>query len=459
MSLRALLITLATATGCMSSPVRDDCKVRCGTGGACPDDYACGDDDFCHPSAAEAPRDCAAAGDPDGGGSIPCEAIAVEANSHHTCALRADGRLICWGEGCNGQLGSAGPTDPGECGEATRALTPIVVEDDGAAVEGVTDVRVGLMHTCALVDDAVICWGDDRDGQLGRGTSGETSDDPEPVEPDGAALGPLARLAIGWFHGCASEPDGDAWCWGNNSNGQIGAADWSGALDDRPLAVAVETTDALGVIAAGATHSCATTPDGGARCWGRNQAGQLGSSPAEDPASQPTPVTVLRETDELPLEDVTAIGAGSNITCAATTAPDAVWCWGANEAHSLGDDSATEQADGTPAWLAREAAFDPDAPITEISVGTKDVCALLEGGDLWCWGANDEGQMGVGSDEPWLSPTLVLSGVTDVGVGFEHICAVADGAVLCWGGNIFGQLATGDTLAVDEPTEVEELCP
>jgi alpha-tubulin suppressor-like RCC1 family protein len=462
MTRRALLLAALTASGCMSSPVRDDCQVHCGAGGACPEDHACGDDAFCHPSSAETPRDCAAvAGDPDGGGGdLPCEAIAVEASTNHTCAVRLDGRLVCWGESCNGQLGAARPEDTDACdGDVANVLAPIEVERDGSAIEGVTDVRVGLLHTCALAGGDLLCWGDDRDGQLGRGTTGGETADPAPVEPDGPALGALAHLATGWFHGCATAPDGDAWCWGNNSNGLVGVDDWSGALDDRPLASAVDTGDSLAAIAAGATHSCAVTGDGGARCWGRNQAGQLGSSPEEDPTAQPTPVVVLRETDEMPLDGVTAIGAGNNISCAATASPDEVWCWGANLRHSLGDDSTPEELDGDPAWLARRAELDPIAPVSQVSVGGKNACALT-GGDLWCWGANDEGQIGVGSGEPWLPPTLVRSGVIDVGVGFGHICAVVEGgAVECWGANDAGQLGTGDTRSVDEPTAVEDLCP
>ncbi len=460
----ALVIAALALNGCMSSPVRDSCQVRCGAGAACPEDYTCGGDDFCHPSSADAPRDCAAAGDGDAGGDGPvaaCAPTAIEAGSHHTCALRSDGHLLCWGEGCHGELGAARQADPEACdGDAAIARSPIEVEDDGAPLEEVSAVSLGLLHTCALVGDVAHCFGDDRDGQLGRGTEGAESDDPAPIETDGPATGPLVQLSAGWFHGCAAEADGDAWCWGNNSSGQVGADDWDGALDDRPLAGPVDTADSLVALAAGGTHTCAVTAGGGARCWGRNQTGQLGSSPEQDPTEQPTPVVVLRETDEEPLAGVTAIAADSNISCAATADPDEVYCWGENDSHSLGDDSAPEQPDGLPAWLARRAAFTPDAAVIELSAGSKNACALLEGGDLWCWGSNDKGQMGTGGDEPWLPPTLVLADVVDVAVGFEHMCAVVDGgAVLCWGYNLDGQLGTGDTLSIDEPTEIQGVCP
>jgi alpha-tubulin suppressor-like RCC1 family protein len=200
--------------------------------------------------------------------------------------------------------------------------------------------------------------------------------------------------------------------------------------------------------------------DGAARCWGRNQAGQLGSSAAEDPTSQPLPVAVLRETDQQPLTGVTEIATAPNFTCAATSAPDELWCWGENVLHALGDGSAPESPDGDPAWLARKVDLDPGAAVIRLAAGGHGACALLEGGDLWCWGANDHGQVGAGSAAPWLPPTRVLTGASDVALGHAHACAVLQGGALsCWGDNVNGELGDGTTNGSAQPTPVAPLCP
>lgn len=511
--MRALIpaALVAHLAGCFGSPVRDDCRVLCGEGGACPDDYRCGADLHCHPADDDAPRDCAAPGGGDGGGAarVPCEdagecdgdgaecrcgacatpdatctasslryasstpeggdcvpgATGVTAGTQHTCAVLSDGAAFCWGGNCNGQLGNPSVTSDGECVTTeARSLLPVPVVHGGALAQvGFGAIDAGLLHTCGILDDGTaLCWGDDRDGQLGRGTNGDESDDPQPVIAGRAPLEALTHQASGWFHGCALATDGSAWCWGDNSSGQIGVDDWSGALDLRNSAEEVDLATPMSQIGAGTGHSCAVVEGDRAMCWGRNHFGQLGTADDLDPQPmpEPTPVTVLREPDGLPLEDITTLAVGNHRTCAATVSPQAIWCWGSNLDHALGDDSAPESPDGVDAGRARAVALTPASPVAALESGGHVSCAVLEIGDLWCWGANDQDQIGVASAEPWLPPTLVASDIADVAIGFDHVCAVAQGGrVLCWGDNVHGQLGNGTATDASEPTPTAEMCP
>jgi len=492
------LALLALAAGCFGQPVEDECRVRCGDGEACPEDYRCGADGFCHPSDLAEPRVCGGGGDvtcqeaadcgvaeavcrcglcavPDDGctpsglrylgeaGACAAGAVAVAAASSHSCAVLSDGRAFCWGENCHGELGNPDvPAGPSDCGDAERSLSPVPVVRGDQPLAGVRAIQPGGLHTCALLaDGTALCWGDDGNGQLGRDGDGSVAIEPAPVVTmAGEPLAGLTRLASGLLHSCALDGDGQAWCWGSNSNGQLGVADWSGGGDSRPVAQPVVSEEVFEEIAAGLSHTCALVAGGEARCWGRDDIHQLGDSATCDTVDQPAPVVVLRESDDMPLERVTSISAGNKFSCAASQTPDSLLCWGDNTGHKLGDDSCPECADGYAACLATEIVMAPASPVVRVVAGGTSACALLEGGELWCWGASDDGQIGVATPEDWLGPTRVMSGVVDVAVGYAHACAIgAAGQVECWGRNLGGELGTGLADPSTVPTPVAEMCP
>lgn len=349
----------------------------------------------------------------------PFELRTLAAGTGLSCAVRTDARVLCWGDGTDGGLGT---------GSNTSSNVPVVV----AGLTGAVSVTTGGAYACALTSDgAVSCWGRNFGGQLGTGDT-DNSNTPVRVEKippmraiaagnglgtcgisnagqvwcwggftygvtprrltraGGVPLAGVVSISAGGGHGCALTSAAQVYCFGSDVTGATGP----GALDGDVRRVAA-ADGALAVAAAGA-HSCALTPARTVLCWGANGRGQLGTG--QSSANSPTPVTVAG------LSDVTAIagGTGNGITCA-------------------------RRVDTT----------------------------------LWCWGENSSGELGNGITQAFsASPTQVvgLSGVTAVSAGFAHTCALlADGGARCWGFNFSGQVGNGTNVATNVPAVVSGL--
>lgn len=186
---------------------------------------------------------------------------AVSTGTSHSCAVRTDGTVACWGSNESHQLGV-------DLGWSSRSLVPVTVPD----LTGVVAVATGGSHTCALRDDTTVrCWGDIQFGQVGNGATGSFDDSistPTPVP----GLSGVVQLDAGWNHTCARIDDGTVRCWGDNRAGQAG----NGTTDAATTPVGVlGLVDAVDLTVGGA-HACARRVDGSVRCWGANANGQLG---------------------------------------------------------------------------------------------------------------------------------------------------------------------------------------
>jgi alpha-tubulin suppressor-like RCC1 family protein len=184
------------------------------------------------------------------------------------------------------------------------------------------------------------------------------------------------------------------------------------------------------VIAAGGNQTC-ILDSGGAKCWGRNNAGQLGDGTMQD-RSEPVAVTVLPDT-------LTAVAVGYTHACALTESKE-IFCWGSN-----------------PADQAR---ISVKGGFTAVTTGSMHTCALTASGGVMCWGVNSFGALGDGTTEDRTSPVEVdgLSGdVTAVAAGVDFTCAVQKGAVKCWGSNDTGQLGNGSYASSSTPVAVPGL--
>ena len=190
-----------------------------------------------------------------------------------------------------------------------------------------------------------------------------------------------------------------------------------------PAGIAVKS------IATGGAYTCAVLITGGVRCWGRNNTGELGDGTWTDRAMPPT-TDVLDDVQAI----ATAFGTEFAHTCALTT-NGGVRCWGNNEHGQLGD--------GTQISRSTPPATDVLTGVQAIGVGVEHTCALMTTGGVRCWGWNFDGQLGDGTTTDRSTPptTDVLSDVQAIAVGGEHTCALmTTGGVRCWGWNSAGQL-------------------
>ncbi|MES2934227.1 MAG: RCC1 repeat-containing protein, partial [Pseudomonadota bacterium] len=251
-------------------------------------------------------------------------------------------------------------------------------------------------------------------------------------------LAGIATIAAGGNHTCARTTAGGVKCWGNNFYGQLG----NGTTTQASLTPVAVTGLASGVtaIATGNRHTCARTTAGGVKCWGNNQYGQLGNNSTTG-ALTPVAVTGLSS-------GVTAIAAGYYHTCALTTA-GGVKCWGNNDFGQLGNTTTTRAL--TPA-----AVTGLTSGVAAIAAGRTHTCALTTAGGVQCWGNNDFGQLGNGTNTQALTPVAVTgltSGVAAIATGANHTCArTTAGGMQCWGSNEYGQL--GNNSSTDALTPV-----
>ncbi|HUL49676.1 MAG TPA: hypothetical protein VLT79_06685 [Gemmatimonadales bacterium] len=244
-------------------------------------------------------------------------------------------------------------------------------------------------------------------------------------------------VSAGDNHTCAVTVAGAAYCWGDNSTGQLG--DSTTTERHRPVVVSGGLTFAT--VSAGSNHTCGLTKAGTAYCWGWDRYGQLGvqiydgdSCGSFDPCST-QPVAVSSGIT------FTALSAGKDHTCG-VTASGAAYCWGANDAGQLGD--------GTFTLRAAPAAVSGGLSFTAVSAGGTHTCGITTGGAAYCWGDNSLGQLGAGATGPQLNPTAIAGGLlfTSMAAGDHQTCGVTTvGAVYCWGDNAYGELGNGETSA------------
>jgi len=297
---------------------------------------------------------------------------AIAAGRYHTCALTKAGGVKCWGRNFEGKLGD---------GTNTLSLTP--VEVTGLAT-GVATIAAGNYHTCALATIGELkCWGWNAAGQLGDGT---TTDSSTPVEVTGLTTG-VAAVAAGEGHTCALTTAGGVQCWGSNWAGQLG----NGTTTSSAFPVDVTgLASGVAALAVGTHHACAVTIVGGVQCWGHGFTGQLGNGTFGPGNFSPIPVEVVGLSG-----GVATVAGGGSHSCALTTA-DGLKCWGRNDVGQVGD--------GTSGFANRIRPTPVDvvglsSGVAALTAGIKHTCALTTAANLKCWGQNRDGQLGDGGSD------------------------------------------------------------
>lgn len=196
-------------------------------------------------------------------------------------------------------------------------------------------------------------------------------------------------------------------------------------------------------IDAGSEHTCALTTAGGVKCWGYNNYGQIGDNTTFD---RYAPQNVFGMSSGL-----LAITTGWMHTCTLTSSGGAK-CWGTNHYGQLGDNTSIDRH--SPVDV-----IGLSSGITAISAGGGHTCALTSSGGIKCWGNNFSGQLGNGSVPSKIPTPVDVTGLTSdvvaIAAGTGHTCALTtSGGVKCWGSNVSGQLGDGTTIMRNTPVDV-----
>lgn len=368
----------------------------------------------------------------------------VAAGAEHTCAWTHDGGAKCWGRGGMGRLGYADDADVG------IVDTP---SDHGFIEVGgpVRQMCAGGAFTCALLDDGdVRCWGSAGSGQLGLANTEVIGDNEHPDEVAPIQLGDAATsIACGVAHACAVlASDGAVRCWGDHRNGRLGSlVDNEIGDDEHPDSIAPVQLGAAAVqLTAGESHTCAVLDDGTVRCWGRAESGRLGNGTTspdigdnESPDGADNVVTLQAPALQ--------VAAGQAHTCARLTG-GALQCWGDNAAGQLGSGDTQDIGDAAP--LDDGDVVASGGTVVAVAAAPLHTCALLQNGELRCWGDGADGRLGLANSDDLLTPGVdaievaLDTNVIDVAAAGSHTCArVQGGDLYCFGRNNRGQLGYG----------------
>jgi alpha-tubulin suppressor-like RCC1 family protein len=264
-------------------------------------------------------------------------------------------------------------------------------------------------------------------------------------------------IQAGRIHSCAIDLGQTAWCWGYNGEGELGVGVFAPSSFAK-FAVVAQTGAPIKAISVGGLHTCAITVAGAGLCWGYNASGQLGDGTANTTGTPQlvgggltfltSPLVVFPSPDpNFPLPPGPFLAGGYQHTCAIATNGN-TYCWGLNQDGQLGD--GTRITRGIPAPVN-------GPPLVTITAGQRHTCGLTSAGLAYCWGDNSLGQLGDGTTTSQTAPTAVVGGLSFayINAGDLSTCGITStGVAYCWGDNEFNQLGDGTTLGSAAPVKV-----
>ncbi len=381
--------------------------------------------------------------------------------------LRAPALVLCLacaaacGDGPAERVDTATPSEPTPAVPAPPPASPPLPAPPLAPAVPPVPLRgmaAGTDHTCVIIeaDGAVKCWGLNQ-GNLGLGDTEDRGDDPGEMGdalPVVALGAPALAVAATHLGTCALLEGGAVKCWGDigeakgKSPGEMGAALPAVDLGPGRSATAITTGDA---------HVCALLDDASVKCWGDNAYGQLGQGDTKD--RRASDVRSLPPVDLGAGRTVARIASGAEHTCALLD-DGTLKCWGSNTFGELGLGDAAARGDEPGEMGASLPSVDLGAAtgkVLAIALGGLHSCVLVDDGSVACWGANTDGQLGLGDTrhrgrrpaEMGAALGRVALGTgrraTVIAAGNLHSCAILDdGGVKCWGWNFDGVLGQGD---------------
>lgn len=343
-------------------------------------------------------------------------------------------KAMCWGSNIFGELG-AGISE-------FSSLTPVDVILSGVAglsmMPLVDDISGKMFSACAVLESGKItCWGLNAQGQSGTGLSVGRFHKPEATA---VGIDTAVQVAAGGYHTCAVLQNGSVWCWGLNSDGQLGI----GTTQSQALPVEVSLPGPARSVTTSNYFTCAALRDGRVFCWGRNSDGEIGDG-SFNSSSVPRQVLDITNAFSVHNSHITA-------TCALLVTRR-VKCWGRNYFGLLGHEPSVIYRSAVPVLVPNL------SDVKELSVGSLHACAALMDGRVKCWGTNNLGQLGRPVTPPLTIPlpdfVPGVTGAIAISSGENFSCAVkSNGVIVCWGGNEFGQLGDDTKLSRSTPESV-----
>ena len=388
------------------------------------------------------------------------DATRTVSGTNRTCAILSN-NIWCWGRNDKGQLGD---------GTTNDSNIPVKVRSVGDMKYGkIIDIFTAQHHSCVLTqlgsNKKVYCWGSNKDGQLGNGSSGAGNYSSVPVEVGGALAGKDVTSIGGTGDVSCAIVSGKIYCWGLNNMGQLGFGN-PGNPGFRATPVQINSGGHNRLpsnyfatkLATGGSRSqtmCTITTEKRAYCWGLARFGQMGVGPiAGNHYSYATQVKGLEDVTDISQDGYTWASDHAYVSHTCAIASGKVYCWGgAGRGQSgllghgaFGAHFQPVQVSGLPGVPLR------------IEVGIAHSCALVNdhgNKKVYCWGDNKLGQLGINSNTPQFStspkPVYVGIGglpptesVVDIAAGANRGCAImTNKRSYCWGLNDNGQIGDG----------------
>jgi alpha-tubulin suppressor-like RCC1 family protein len=373
-----------------------------------------------------------------------CVPSALAAGGSTTCAGFPDS-VRCWGV----LLGTGG----------TTSTIPMNVQNIGSA----NQIAVGADHACAIVSGAVRCWGANDFGQLGHATPATPAASPLAAVP---GITDAVQVVVGTRHSCALTRGGSVFCWGANDSGQLG----DGSEDTRTDVVQVPGMTNANSISASLLGACAVN-SGVVNCWGSDAHGQIGNGAPISLTPVPKPTVATFKGGSITFS---SLASGESHNCVVAT--DTVECWGAGTFGQIGNSSTTDQILPqkagllAPTLVAAGGAHTCASSIGGTAVTGDDNPTTKAG--LYCWGNNDSGQLGTGTRAQASAPSsttpISFPGVDttavpfiEIAAGTAHSCALlSGGSLFCWGANDQGEVGNGTSTGfIASPVQVVNSAP
>lgn len=399
-------------------------------------------------------------------GSTARTIVEIASGGNQACVVLSNGELWCWGGDDLGGLGIDPASAPASCTNAGVTLPCNPTPTKVAGIDDVVHVSAGAGQTCAIKKDNTLwCWGANEHGQLGHasGTAGDhacTNGLPcNPTPTEVADLPQMAEVSAGATFTCGVSTGGTGFCWGANFYGELGDTGSNRIDQPTPLQVGGAGFGDITQIATSGygTTACALRTNKSVWCWGENTSGEAGHPPntLNDEIDSPhyfthTPKPVGEYSDAgtgAILSDATAITFAFGAGCALDLG-GAPHCWGYSKWGMLGDVGNATYAFPSPVTIEGLS-----ATFQSISGRWTNMCGTDSSGQVWCWGLNNFGELGIGNEND-VSGTVTCDLSCQVfpvqAMGISAMLLSSNGATLAvrpngtsivgWGANYNGAL-------------------